>query len=119
VRLYLDESVPVVLATLLHQHGVDCRTVRDAGHLGATDEYQLTVATREGRALFTHDTRDFLRLAKEWNAAGKAHAGILLAHQAPLRELILRFRALLLRDRPTDLSNTVLWLPPVLEPRSE
>jgi predicted nuclease of predicted toxin-antitoxin system len=115
VRLYLDESVPVALAALLRQHGVDCLTARDAGHLGATDQHQLTVATAEGRALFTHDTRDFLRLAVTWHSAGETHAGILLAHQAPLRQLILRFRAFLLRDPPTDLSNAVLWLPPALE----
>lgn len=115
MRLYLDESVPVVLATLLHQQGVDCRTARDAAHLGATDEQQLMVAARDNRALFTHDTRDFLRLAAVWHSAAKTHAGILLAHQAPVRELILRFRAFLLRHPSIDLVNTVLWLPPALE----
>lgn len=79
MRLYLDESVSVVVSNLLQQHGVDCRTARDAGHLGATDEHQLTVATQEGRILFTHDTRDFLQLATDWHSAGKIHAGILLA----------------------------------------
>lgn len=115
MRLYLDESVPVVLATLLRQQGVDCQTARDAGHLGATDEQQLTVAARDHRALFTHDTRDFLRLAAVWHSAGKGHAGILLAHQAPVRELMLRFRAFLLRHPSTELANAVLWLPPALE----
>lgn len=66
MRLYLDESVPVVLATLLHQQGVDCRTARDAAHLGATDEQQLMVAARDNRALFTHDTRDFY----DWQRSG-------------------------------------------------
>ncbi len=62
--------------------------------------------------LFTHDTRDFLRLAKEWQAARLDHAGIILAHQVPFRELVTRFRVFLLRDRDADLTNQVIWLPP-------
>lgn len=47
MKLYLDESVSVVLANVLAQHGVDCLTVREAGLLGQSDEFQLSVATRE------------------------------------------------------------------------
>lgn len=85
MKLYLDESVSVVLANVLAQHGVDCLTVREAGLLGQPDEFQLSVATREHRVFFTHDTRDFSRLASDWVVTGRTHAGILLAHQLPLR----------------------------------
>lgn len=115
MKFYLDESVSVALATVLRQHGIDCLTARDAGHLGASDDAQQTFATTEQRTLFTHDTRDFLRLATAWALAGRTHAGILLAHQVPLRELILRFRAFLLRSYSTDLVNQILWLPPPFE----
>jgi predicted nuclease of predicted toxin-antitoxin system len=115
VRLYLDESVSVVLAAVLRQHGVDCLTAREAGHLGASDDVQLSFATSQNRALFTHDTRDFLRLASTWHAARRTHAGILLAHQVALRELILRFRAFLFRHGGSRLSNQVLWLPPPID----
>lgn len=114
MKLYLDESVSVVLANVLTQHGVDCLTVHEAGHLGQPDEFQLSIATREHRVFFTHDTRDFSRLASDWFVAGRPHAGILLAHQLPLRELILRFRAFLLRGPSLDYTNQILWLPPVL-----
>jgi predicted nuclease of predicted toxin-antitoxin system len=117
VRVYLDESVSVVLATVLRQHGIDCLTARDAGHLGATDEAQLGFATSAQRVLFTHDTKDFLQLAAAWSLAGRAHAGLLLAHQVPLRELILRFRAFLLRSHAADLTNQLLWLPLPFEER--
>jgi predicted nuclease of predicted toxin-antitoxin system len=115
VKLYLDESVSIVLANVLAQHGVDCLTVREAGHLGQPDEFQLSVAAREHRVFFTHDTRDFSRLASNWTVTGRTHAGILLAHQLPFRELILRFRAFLLRGPSLDYTNQILWLPPVLE----
>lgn len=115
MRLYLDESVPIALAAVLCQHGVDCLTARDAGNLGIDDESQLSFATQQGRAILTHDTRDFLRLAATWAEAGRSHAGILLVHQAPLPVLILRFRAFHIRHQLAKFSNQVLWLPPPFE----
>ena len=116
MRLYLDESVSVALASVLTQHDVDCQTARDAGLLGKPDSMQLEHAASTGRALFTHDTRDFLRLASEWQAAGQNHAGIILAHQVPFRDLVARFRAFLLRYRDAKLANRVIWLPPPQSP---
>ena len=115
MRLYLDESVPIALAAVLRQHGVDCLTARDAGNLGFDDESQLSFATQQGRAILTHDTRDFLRLAATWTAAGRTHRGILLVHQAPLSVLTLRYRAFQIRHQQTEFLNQVLWLPPPLE----
>lgn len=117
MKLYLDESVSVILATILAQHGIDCQTALQADHLGASDEYQLRYATESGRAIFTHDTRDYLRLAGEWAAAGRSHGGIILAHQVPFRTLVRRFRVFLMTHRSADLTNQVLWLPaPTEEP---
>lgn len=115
MRLYLDESVSVALAAVLRQHGVDCLTARDAGNLGVDDESQLLFATQQNRAILTHDTRDFLRLAAIWAAAGQSHAGILLVHQMALPVLLLRCRAFLIRYQQTEFINQVLWLPPPLE----
>lgn len=115
MKLYLDESVSVALAAVLRQHGIDCLTARDAGHLGADDESQLTFATQQDRAILTHDTKDFLRLASVWATAGRRHAGILLVHQVPLPTLLLRFRAFQIRYGQTEFDNQVLWLPPPLE----
>lgn len=115
MRLYLDESVSVALAVVLRQHGVDCLTARDAGNLGADDESQLLFAAQQNRAILTHDTRDFLRLASKWVTAGRSHAGILLVHQVALPVLLLRFRAFLIRYQQTEFINQVFWLPPPLE----
>jgi hypothetical protein len=41
MRLYLDENVPVILASLLSAHGVDCLTARQAGNLSLSDAEQL------------------------------------------------------------------------------
>ena len=105
MKLYLDESVSVALATTLVQHGVDCLTARDAGHLGQSDESQLRFATETERSIFTHDTRDFIRLANEWHAAGLSHGGILLCHYMPLRQLVRRFQVFLLQPSSSSFAN--------------
>jgi len=112
VKLYLDESVSVALATVLAQHGIDCLTARDAGHLGQSDELQLCVATETERTIFTHDTRDFIHLANTWRTAGRHHSGILLCHFMPLRQLARRFQVFLLQPPPTNFMNQIIWLPP-------
>jgi Domain of unknown function (DUF5615) len=109
VKLYLDESVSIVLADVLTQLGFDCLTTRDAKLLGATDEDQLRYATKESRAIFTHDIKDFLRLSEEWIQSGRLHAGILLSHQAPLPELTRRFQTFIRVAH--DIHNQVRWLP--------
>ena len=113
MKFYLDESASVALAVILPQQGIDCLTTRDAGHLGWSDEQQLAYAAETGRILFTHDIRDYLRLAREWTATGRRHAGIVLAHQHPLDELVHRFRVFRHRHGSADLGNQVLWLPPL------
>jgi predicted nuclease of predicted toxin-antitoxin system len=112
VKLYVDESVSVALATILAQHGIDCLTARDAGHLGQSDEFQLRVATETERTIFTHDTRDFIHLANKWQAAGRHHSGILLCHFMPLRQLSRRFQIFLLQPPPTSFADQIVWLPP-------
>ena len=41
MKLYLDEHLSPLLATILLERGIDCLTVRDAGLLGGSDEAQL------------------------------------------------------------------------------
>lgn len=62
MRLYLDEHVPVSLASPLAAHGVDCLTTQQAGNAGLSDEAQLAFATSNARALVTFNRRDFLTL---------------------------------------------------------
>jgi hypothetical protein len=71
MRLYLDEHVPVVLASFLVAHGADCLTTRDAGNLSLSDEDQLIAAARDHRTLVTFDSVDFCVWPKSgaWLAA--------------------------------------------------
>jgi hypothetical protein len=43
------------------------------------EQRELAVAAREGRALVSENVADFMRLYGEWGAAGRRHAGIVIA----------------------------------------
>ena len=64
--------MPVELANLLNQLGIDTVTVRDLDMLGNNDHCQLRFATEQGRILCTYDS-DYIGLAKQ----GIEHAGII------------------------------------------
>ena len=76
IRFYLDENLPVVVATQLQRRGVEAVTVRDLGFLGDSDPNHLARATRLGYVLCTHDA-DYVELA----ADGVAHGGIVFGQQ--------------------------------------
>ncbi|MEP6888885.1 MAG: DUF5615 family PIN-like protein [Nitrospirales bacterium] len=99
-RIRFDCPCPILI-----QQGYDCQTTRDADLLGASDEDQLRYATKESRAIFTYDIKDFLRLSEDWMQTGRLHAGIILSRQARLPELTRRFQAFL--RFPHDLHNQV------------
>jgi hypothetical protein len=79
LRLYLDEDVDVLLATLLAAHEMDCSTAAQAGRLGSSDEAHLEYATQNARVLLTHNRVHFEHLAVAWWGIQKPHAGIILA----------------------------------------
>lgn len=76
IRFYLDENVPVTVATQLQRRGVDAVTVRDLGFLGDSDANHLARATRLGYILCTNDA-DYIDMA----TTGIEHAGIVFGQQ--------------------------------------
>jgi Domain of unknown function (DUF5615) len=57
IRLYLDEDVSVFVAQLLHPHGFDILTTREAQNLGYSDTAQLHFAATHRRTILTHANR--------------------------------------------------------------
>ena len=113
MKLYLDEHVHLTLATLLHAHGIDCLTTRDAGNLGLSDDEQLSFSTHDGRAIVSFNHRDFLQLAIQWQARGLSHAGIILSKELALPELTRRLHRFITEYREINLTNQVIWLPSI------
>ncbi|MGH2354361.1 MAG: DUF5615 family PIN-like protein [Chloroflexota bacterium] len=82
IRLYIDEdSMRHALVRALRTRTVDVVTALDAGMVARVDETHLEYATAQGRALFSYNVGDFLRLHTAVLAQGRRHAGIILAPQ--------------------------------------
>ena len=75
IRFYLDENVPVVVASQLRRRAIDAVTVRDLALLGDSDLNHLKRATEMNCVLCTHDV-DYLELA-----INTKHNGIIFGQQ--------------------------------------
>lgn len=73
--LHSDECFPFAVVEELRRRGHDVLTARDAGRAGQgiVGADVLAYATTCGRAVLTHNHRDYARL--HWR--GRAHAGII------------------------------------------
>jgi hypothetical protein len=102
------------VARLLREAGIDVLTTQDAGRAngGFSDESQLEFAVERGRAIFTHNVRDFAPLAASWAAAGRAHHGIVVSEIRPPWELAQRMQRLAAMY-PEGLPGLFLRLPPL------
>jgi predicted nuclease of predicted toxin-antitoxin system len=109
-RLYLDEHVEPQITSILRQNGWDVLTTQEAGLAGKSDEEQLEFATSQGRAVLTYDVVDYLRLSREWSAAGKVHAGIILTRRRPARVTLEGLRQID-AGLPDGIGNATRWFP--------
>jgi len=66
-RLYSNENFPLPTVAELRRLGHDVRTTRDEGNAdeGVPDEEVLRFAIASGRAVITHNRRDFIRLHRQ------------------------------------------------------
>ena len=113
--LYCDENAQArILLTQLRSVAVDWLLSNEAGTSGLTGEQQLAFAADAGRAIRTHDERDFQRLHGAWSRLGRDHAGIVIVtdpHTPPsvVFAKVMRLQA----ERTTeDMRNAILFLGP-------
>ena len=113
ITLYTDEDVHALLAGELRRHGYDAESCHEAGrgNRALPDRQQLAYATEHGRAILTFNAADYLRLDREWKAAGRQHAGILVSPKInDLGELLRRVTHHLDTISPDTQWDIVLWL---------
>ncbi len=109
--LYIDEDLMSdALLAALRVVGIDAVSTREAGRRGAKDDDQLAHAASQGRAIFTGNQGDFIRLHIRWLSAGLHHAGILIltVRSAPVGLVATKLR--LLQITAADLEDTILFL---------
>ena len=110
IRLYLDEDVHKRVASALRLRGFDVISAHEVGRQAFNDEEQLRFATAEGRALFTYNAADYLRLHVEWLQRGEEHGGIIVSDQASLGEIIRRLLNLLNCLAADEVRSQIFWL---------
>ena len=72
-RLYADEDFPWGAVQVLRHWGHDVLTVQEAGRCGLADPDVLADASADGRAVLTHNHRDYKRL----HTRGQPHGGMI------------------------------------------
>jgi hypothetical protein len=65
----------------LRSRGIDVLTAAAAGMIRCKDAEHLSLATAQGRALYSFNVGDFHEIHTEWTSIGRDHAGIILAQQ--------------------------------------
>jgi len=108
IRIYIDESVNIVITEGLKRRGIDVWSAKDVGKLGQTDEEQLKYAFRERAVIFTHDD-DFLSMVSK---SEREHYGIIYVHQQKLSigECIRRVKNLVETKSVEEMRNHIEFL---------
>lgn len=94
MRLLLDAHVSgPSIGRRLEAAGHEVRALDQEPELEALeDEHVLELATGEQRILVTHSVSDFPRILRDWAAAGRSHAGVILVYAIDHREFDLIVR---------------------------
>ncbi len=114
-----DADIPLGLAHLLQASGHDVVTAHQLRLTGASDDVHLLTAAEQGRALITHNEKDFLLLQRAWLRWSVAwgvqprpqHAGILVLPQIPATQYAWLVQAIerLIASRPSLANELHAW----------
>lgn len=80
MNLLIDEMFPATIAGRLRErHGYDVVAIAERDDLkGLRDADIFLAGQQEQRAIVTENVRDFRPIAREWQAMGKVHFGLVL-----------------------------------------
>ncbi|MDI6654847.1 MAG: DUF5615 family PIN-like protein [Candidatus Hydrothermarchaeota archaeon] len=107
VKLYTDEDVRPLLAEVLRQRGYDAISAIEEGLIGLSDEEQILRATKQGRALLTHNIKDFVKLHPKFSTQ---HYGIILSDQIAFKILLRRVLKFLSVAKQNQVKGNLIWL---------
>jgi Domain of unknown function (DUF5615) len=112
LAVYMDVHVPLSVTQSLRRRGLDVLTSQEDGTAQVDDQALLARATELGRVLFSQD-QDFLKIAAEWQEAGRRFRGVVFARQqgVSLGGLAADLELLLTCCDPQELENRVTYLP--------
>lgn len=108
-KLYTDEDLSALIATLLKSRGLDVTTVPEQLTFGKTDKQQLEFATSLDRCLITHNRVDFERLHLQYIQENKQHSGIIIVPQKDAYKLAQRIGILVRALSVNEIKNQLLY----------
>ena len=94
------------LARQIRAHGFDAISAYETNMLGISDEGQLQFATSQGRAILTHNSRDYEPLHKQFLRDGKIHYGIVVFPQWNIGKISRRILRMLDQVDADQMKNT-------------
>ena len=109
-KVYLDEDVSVLVATLLVARGLNATTAREQGMLSESDQRQLTYAASTERCLVTHNRLDFERLHAQYLSNSRLHSGIIIAGKKSPYEIAKRVGILLDTLTADEIAEQLLYV---------
>ncbi len=100
------------LVAALRKRGVDVLTALEPGTTEQTDQHQLSLATSQGRAIYSFNVGHFCSLHAQWLAQQRSHAGIILTQQQqfPVGEQMRRLLRLIAALTADDMHNRLEFL---------
>jgi len=108
IRLYVDEdSQRQGLVRAIRARGYDIATTLEVSRTGMPDTEQLVYAAANDRTLVTFNSRDFVRLHRDYLINGQRHSGIIVSSQLETGVLVRRLLRLLQERSAEDMVN---WL---------
>lgn len=110
VRLLLVEDVWPGLAVALRERGYDVIHAHDVERGGLDDAAQLSYAAQQGRAILTHNVKDYIPLASAYFLAGHSYAGVILARQMAKGRLLQRAQDFSEAISSEEMMGTVRYL---------
>lgn len=111
IKLYLDEdTINRRLIKALRSRDIDVLTAHEAGLVGASDQEHLDYASSIGRAVFTFNTRDFVRLHIEYVSVDRCHAGVIVSDQTHVGVILRRLLKLLNARSAADMQGWLEYL---------
>jgi predicted nuclease of predicted toxin-antitoxin system len=110
IEIYLDEDVDVLVADLLRHRGFSATTTVEEGKRGNTDAEQMAYATARGKAILTHNRRDFEALVQTYFLSGEDHHGVILAVRRVAQEIVRRLLIILNDMTADEMKNQVKYI---------
>ena len=110
ITVYTDEDVPIAIVEALRRRGLNASSTLEQRNFSLADEEQLKFAKSIGAVFFTHNVKDFPRIHYEFMDRDESHAGLIIAKQVSIGEMLRKFLNLAAHLSAEDMENRLEYL---------